>query len=104
MLHTVNYEKNQLGEITRYFYDQTNGRLLAVAYPNGDGVAYTYDAIGNLTMVRPATLNADNAGCTANDASASVEYTYDAHNQLASITTESTVDNAWFLYSKSIEE
>ena len=47
---------DSLWNITRYFYDETNGRLLATAYPEGNGVCYQYDAIGNLTGVLPATL------------------------------------------------
>ena len=37
-----------------YFYDETNGRLLA-SVQNGFGTAYSYDALGRMTGVKPAT-------------------------------------------------
>ena len=53
---TVDYKYDELGRTTRYFYNETNGRLLAVTYPEGNGVCYSYDAIGNLIEVLPAVL------------------------------------------------
>ena len=46
-------ETDSLGNTTEYFVDASNGRLLAVLYPEGDGVCYTYDGMGNLTLVLP---------------------------------------------------
>ncbi len=39
-----------------YSYDQA-GRLLRVAYPNGGGLEYTYDASDNLTSVRSLNIS-----------------------------------------------
>lgn len=59
----------------------------------GDGTCYTYDAIGNLTSVRPATYSVADPGYTA-VVGEEVEYVYDATtNLLDSIRTESTTYN-----------
>lgn len=103
---SVANEIDSLWNITRYFYDETNGRLLATAYPEGNGVCYQYDAIGNLTGVLPATLvetvteYEDPDGISIRDYSysyapnsnsASVSYEYDpVTKRLSSITTGST--------------
>ena len=108
---TVKNEMDPLGNITRYFYDETNGRLMAVTYPEENGVCYEYDAIGNLTQVLPATLETTEIlheeydeyyGYTwtwteylydynGNDSSASVTYKYDENtNRLNQIITESS--------------
>ena len=40
---------DSLGVTTRNFYDVTKGRLLASVNENtGEGLAYTYDSIGNV--------------------------------------------------------
>ena len=107
---TVSCERNSLWEATRYFYDETNGRLLAVVYPAGNGVCYTYDAIGNLTEVLPAVVNNTEIlhesygeygedyswteiiyGYAEVENSAAVCYQYDpATKRLSGISTEST--------------
>ena len=107
---TVSGETNSLWETTRYFYDEANGQLLATVYPAGNGVCYSYDAIGNLTEVLPAIV--DNTeifhevygesgedyswtetvyGYAEVENSASVCYQYDqATKRLSSISTKST--------------
>ena len=84
---------------TRYFYDQTNGRLQAVTYPDGNGVSYSYDAIGNLISTLPAKLVTTGTSYSYNeDASGtSVEYDYHPVNQrLTEIQTATTTYH--FLY------
>ena len=88
---TLATETDVLGNVTRYFYDTNNGRLKASIAPDGTGVCYTYDGVGNLIEVLPATLNTAQNGYTANSSNASVDYTYDAANRLSTITTDSTV-------------
>jgi len=79
------------GNSTKYYYDQNNGRLLAVIYPEGNGVCYRYDAIGNLIEVSPAELTETN-GYAESASNSDVEYTYDASTKrLSKITTASTV-------------
>ena len=88
---TVSAEIDPLGNVTRYFYDDTNGRLLAITYPEGNGVCYDYDGMGNLIEVLPASLSANAGSYSEITNSASVNYTYDAvTNRLSSISTEST--------------
>ena len=107
---TVDCEIDALGNTTRYFHDETTGRLLAVTYPEGNGVCYAYDAIGNLTEVLPAELLVTEIEHVEEDPyagdwtwteyiynydentnSASVSYEYDPNtNRLSGITTEST--------------
>ena len=75
---------------TLYYYDQSNGRLLAVInLDEGTGTCYTYDAIGNVTSVLPATY-ASNTSYTPVTSSNCVDYTYNSANLLQSIKTEST--------------
>ena len=88
---TVANEIDTLRNITRYFYDENTGRLLATIYPEGNGVAYQYDAVGNLTMVLPAMINSTSDGYTETISSASVVYDYnEAISRLDSITTKPT--------------
>ena len=67
---------------------------MALLYPEGDGVCYTYDAIGNMTGAMPASIlqsSSEETPTYAPDANdASVEYEYDAAFRLSAITTEST--------------
>ena len=79
-------ETNELGFITRYFYDENTGRLMASLLPDGNGVCYTYDAVGNLTHTRTAvysTLEEDDyqVGTGGN----SIHYTYDAAYRISTI-------------------
>ena len=77
-----------LNKVTSYFYDEDNGRLLATTAPDGKGVCYEYDAIGNLLTVHPATYSSNTWQEVTGSASA--DYVYNSLNQLASITTQST--------------
>ncbi len=75
---------------TRYYYDQTNGRLLAVINQDeGTGTCYTYDAVGNVTSVLPATY-VSNTSYSPVTNSANVEYSYNDANLLSSIRTDTT--------------
>jgi len=85
----VNTETSYLGT-TQYFYNSTNGRLLATISPKGEGLYYEYDDIGNVTMVYPATVSGDSYNYTQNGA---VEYEYSEHNRLEKITTASSEYN-----------
>ena len=76
-----------LGKVTRYFYDSTNGRLLANIQPDNKGTCYTYDALGNLTAVQPATYSSSWSKVSG---SANVTYEYNELNQLNSISTNGT--------------
>ena len=86
---TVKTETDSLGKTTEYFYDESNGRLNAVLYPEGNGVYYEYDEMGNLQLVLPATVSSNSYASVEN--SASVDYAFDDANRLSSITTDSTV-------------
>ncbi|MBQ3482990.1 MAG: hypothetical protein IJA78_02320, partial [Clostridia bacterium] len=72
-----------------YFYDSSNGRLLAAFRSDANGESYVYDAIGNLTNVYPAWLTTGLVYTSSQDDA--VSYTYDATNRLSTITTDSTV-------------
>ena len=80
-------EIDSLGKTTRYFYDSKYGRLAAVIYPDNTGICYTYDAIGRLTLVQPATYSTTWSAVTN---SAKVSYTYNSLNQLSTIQTNGT--------------
>jgi len=88
---TVASETDSLGKVTRYFYNENNGRLLASISPDGNGVSYTYDGVGNLTQVLPATATSSSNTYTQNMSSASVSYAYDSvTKRLSTITTRSS--------------
>ena len=92
---TVSEEYNELGYCTSYFYDENNGRLLAVISPEGYGTCYSYDEIGNLTEALPAQMQYDEDynpdGYIEDRDDSFVEYTYDSvTNRLNTITTSST--------------
>ena len=75
---------------TRYYYDQANGRLLAVINTDKKtGTCYTYDAIGNVKSVMPATYVSTTTYSSVTDSN-SVNYAYNSANLLQSIKTETT--------------
>ena len=82
-------ETDSLGHVTKYFYDSTNGNLLAeVDVSTGSGYVYTYDEIGRLEKVTPASGNATSYSGVANVEE--VEYTYDEALRLSKINTATT--------------
>ena len=86
--------EDNLSVVTRMFYDENNGRLLAsVNLDTGEGTVYTYDNAGRVIMVRPATVTASGSNVSyapISDAY-SVSYSYNGESLISSITTESTV-------------
>ena len=89
-------ETDSLGREIKYFYDNTNGRLLAsVNVGSGDGTYYKYDEIGNLIFVVPATYDLDGDYIpkeedTQTEQYEKVSYSYNSRNFLSTITTKST--------------
>lgn len=80
---------DSLGNVTKYFYDSTNGNLLAeIDVESGDGYVYTYDEIGRLESVLPATGTATSYSSVTN--AENVEYTYDTAHRLSTINTDTT--------------
>ena len=82
---------DSLSETVMYFYDEANGRLLANIQPDGNGTCYSYDAMGNLTMVQPSVYSSNEWSAISN--SVSVEYSYNSLNQLESISANGTEYN-----------
>lgn len=83
-------EVDNLYIYTRYYYDQTNGRLLAVINTDKKtGTCYTYDAIGNVKYVMPATY-VSTTSYSSVTGSNRVDYTYNSANLLQSIKTATT--------------
>ena len=79
------------GITTKFFYDTSDGKLLAILNPvQCTGVSYTYDDKGRLIMVRPASYypSSFEYGTIADEES--VSYAYNSENLLSSITTAST--------------
>ena len=86
----LTWEWDELDVDIRYYYDSKDGKLLATVNSDEDtGVCYTYDEMGNLTGVMPATFVGSSAYEEVTDAE-SVSYTYNDRNLLSTITTEST--------------
>ena len=81
-------ETDTLGQITRYFYDNSTGRLKAVINPDQkSGLVYTYDHLGNITLVEPASYSSSGATAITNAESAAYSY---SNGRLTTITTESS--------------
>ena len=88
---SVSRTVDSLGNISRHYYDSGSGRLLATVNEiTGNGYAYTYDEIGRLKEVTPATYVISSSGYAAVTNAESVEYTYNANGYLSEIATEST--------------
>ena len=86
----VESEIDSLGNTTYYFYDENNGRINAVTYPNGYGVYYEYDGMGNLQAVYPASLESGPM-YDYYTGETEVHYAYDSvTKRLDTITTAST--------------
>ena len=80
------------GTDTRYFYNPQSGRLEAVIdYESRTGIHYTYDRLGNIIAVLPATYSYSTGEITKVEDGHHVEYTYDNMHRLSTITTDSTV-------------
>ena len=83
-------ETDSLGQSIVYYYDNTDGKLLATVNSSANtGLCYTYDVMGRLTNVTPATY-VSNTSYTPVTNAESVEYTYTGNGLLSSIITEST--------------
>lgn len=81
-------ETDTLGQITRYFYDDNNGRLTAVITPDeSTGLVYSYDSLGNITLVEPAFYTT--SGVTSVTNAESAAYTYE-NGRLSTIVTGSS--------------
>jgi RHS repeat-associated protein len=52
-------ETNELGQTTFHLYDDSTGYILAVLYPDDTGLSYTYDKLGRLEFVYPATFTTE---------------------------------------------
>ncbi len=74
---------DELGKTSTYFYNETNGNLIAVILPNKEGYSYSYDNLGRLISVLPVTYNGSIYSENAN--SSEIEYVYDEFNQLEKI-------------------
>lgn len=86
----VKSETDSLGQVTQYFYDSATGRLNAVIYPDQQGVAYTYNGMGSLIQVLPASISTETGAYTASANGASASYTYDQALRLSTIGSSST--------------
>ena len=79
-----------MGNKTEYYYDSTNGRLLATANVyTSEGSVYSYDSLGRLTGVKPAKYSSSSSYTTESNAE-KVNYTYNSNGYLSTITTGST--------------
>ena len=82
-------ERDLAGATTCYYYDATNGNLMAkVNISSTYGTAYTYDALGRLISAVPARSSSD-ASYTVVNGAESVEYTY-VEGKLYNIKTYTT--------------
>ncbi len=83
-------ETDSLGHTTKYFYDSTNGELLAqINVDEGNGYVYEYNEWGVLESVMPATGSATSYSGITNAESVSYNYNPNTH-RLSSITTDTT--------------
>ena len=87
---TLLEETDSLGNVTKYFYDTEKGYLQATVNTSTmTGTCYTYDIMGRVTSVMPATYSVTE-GYTPVENAQGVQYTYYSTDQLQSIITNST--------------
>ena len=79
-----------LGNVTRYFYNQSNGRLICEIGADNTGYYYTYDNVGNLISVQPATYSSAPSAVTG---TTEIEYEYNEKYQLEKIVANGTEYN-----------
>ena len=79
-----------LGHVTRYFYNQSNGRLIYEIGANNTGYYYTYDNAGNLISVQPAIYSSSPSAVTG---TTEIEYEYNEKYQLEKIVANGTEYN-----------
>ncbi len=82
----LTYEDNT-GLVTTYYYNETNGDLLAVTYSDGTGMAYSYDALRRQVSARPALVSG--TGYITENNSERALFTYEG-SELAAIATATT--------------
>ena len=83
-------EKELGGATVCYYYDTAKGYLLAsINITDGNGLAYTYDALGRMTKVVPARSTSSSSFSTP-ASSVSVQYGYDSNGNLSGIQTYHT--------------
>ena len=80
---------SQVGAVPRTTVIHTKKRIINES--ERTGTCYSYDAIGNLTNVLPATYSVLDGSYQAVTNAESVSYSYNAQNRLDEIATESTV-------------
>ena len=73
------------GYVTKYYYDQTTGRPVAVISPDGNGICYEYNEVGQLIAVKQAEATTD--GYQVTTGGTSVSYTYNEKGQITAIQT-----------------
>ena len=88
MFGVIKSETNSLGNTTEYYYDSITCQLISVIQSDNTGYYYTYDSMGNLIMVQPATISTRPIP-VAN--SAEIEFVYNTNNQLESIIVDGTI-------------
>ena len=74
------------GRTTQYFYEESKGYLLATVAADGNGMYYTYDALGRMIQAQPAVIATDGSASPV-IGSAQAVYQYNTAGQLQSITT-----------------
>ncbi len=81
---------DSLGRETKYYYDSNSGRLeYSINVPESTGTYYTYDSVGRLSGVYPATYTNSNTPAY-NIEEEEVEYSYNTNGRLESIATVTT--------------
>ncbi|MBQ2809515.1 MAG: hypothetical protein IJF11_01335 [Clostridia bacterium] len=81
---------DSLGNVTRYFYDNKNGNLIATTEPDGYGIYYRYDDLGNVVSIQKAMYNGGNAALSVSG-NGLVTFEYDDANMLQSINANGTI-------------
>ena len=80
-------ETDTLGRTTKYFYDENNGYLLAAIGADGNGTAYSYDALGRMNLALPAKISSSGTDYTEVLNSAQATYSY-LYGRLGCISTK----------------
>ena len=82
-------QTDSLGRETKFFYEEDSGRLIfTVNVQEGTGRDYTYDSVGRLNHVYPATYTSGTP--SANTSDEALTYSYNNRGLISNIATDST--------------
>ena len=79
-------ETDAEGRVTRYLYDSDTGLLTALIYPDGTGIAYSYNAKNELVAVSHISAYNAQSGSYTQASIPAAQYTYNTDGTLSEMS------------------